>query len=141
MKFPFVSRSTMDALIGLRDERIEELKTQLADSQKEIKVLHNQMAWRMSGVALDPDLLPEQYRPKSAAPPEQKNSAGKPTIVPGGPKAVRAMIREQETKREEEFMESQGRSVPRHEVPPAQMEITKKLADTVKQAESENKGA
>ncbi len=40
-----------------------ELKQRLADLEAEHKKVLNQFVWRLSGVALDPELLPKSYRP------------------------------------------------------------------------------
>jgi hypothetical protein len=104
----------MDAVLAERDNRIKELKEELAESRRQVLILHNQITWRSTGVALDPNLLPEEYRPKVM--PQPAKSANpleddpKPQgRVGNGPMAIRERLRKVEKEKEEEFLNLQGK--------------------------------
>lgn len=60
MKWPWVSRKLFDA----SETRVSELKQELSELRREYKQLENHLMWRLTGTAPNPDMLPEQYRPR-----------------------------------------------------------------------------
>ena len=88
-QWPFVTRTTLQQTVAEKDARITELKLELAETRKELKRLNNQFTWRATGVALDPDELPEAYRPRAGQPPTTEDIDPMSKDVPTGMESIR----------------------------------------------------
>jgi hypothetical protein len=105
MNFPWTSRERLSEA----QSQIAELKAEVKDLRAKNEKLINQIVWRQSSIALEPDLLPEQYRPKHSVPSTAKgdalNDPPKETPITGsGPSRVRATIRDKEKQLEAQFI-------------------------------------
>jgi|SRR5581483_590224 len=106
MRWPWTSRERLaDA-----QKEIAELKSEVRELRAKNEKLTNQIVWRHSNIALDPDLLPEQYRPKATAtgdlaiPTNDTQRQVGTEVVGSGPMRLRATIRKREAEAEADFI-------------------------------------
>lgn len=105
MKLPWVSRERFDE----QRAEIERLRTELKQVAEAKEKLWNVMLWRMGGVIVDVEALPNVYQPKPA--PENKGEIAKPATATM-PRDVRTTLAKFEVKREGELMTKIGRPHP-----------------------------
>jgi hypothetical protein len=84
IRWPFITRRTLQEAVADKDARIAELKADLSKTQDELRQLTNQFTWRATGIALYPDLLPEAYRPKTGPAPTEPEASPLERDIPSG---------------------------------------------------------
>lgn len=77
MRWPFVTRSTMQEELRERENRIASLETELTEIKKERKVLFNEIVYRHSGRPIFPELVPAR-----SAPPVKESEPADPMQAP-----------------------------------------------------------
>lgn len=112
MKFPLVTRGRFDDTVA----QLKEAKAALAEMARKYELLNNQFVFRATGMALDPELLPQPYRPKARAAEEAANPLADPPEKPGGIKLVRHQLRQVEEARMQKFAKEMAKRVSPGEV-------------------------
>lgn len=77
-KWPWVSRLALE----IREQQVIELKAECVRLQAKYDDLDNQFTYRATGVAKDPDKLPEAFRRKVSVVDSAEKSAENPRINP-----------------------------------------------------------
>lgn len=85
MRWPWVSRLALE----IREQQVIELKAELAKLWVKYDDLDNQFIFRGTGVAKDPDKLPEAFRRKVSVV-ERAENAENPRIIPNKRDQIKA---------------------------------------------------
>lgn len=127
MNWPFVSRGRFDDKVS----ECERLRSDLAMSQQDNKRLNNFIVWRVGGgVALDPNLLPESYRPKQPTVTETHT----PIAGARTPGQARRVLSDFERDRDQEMFSQTTGIRPQPKPDPGQIAVVKRLNDTANEA-------
>ncbi len=100
MRLPFVTRAHFEEVKAQRDSLVREL----AEVKLEFKKYTNQIVFRATGMALDPELLPKPYQPAPRKS-EPENPLMDPKPEQRGPQSIRATLRQVEEARERQYQE------------------------------------
>lgn len=97
-KWPWVSRLALE----IREQQVIELKAECVRLQAKYDDLDNQFTYRATGVAKDPDKLPEAFRKKAVASEARDKSEENPRILPN----IRDQIKDRENFLEQQYQKT-----------------------------------